>query len=126
MTGVDATTTFLYFKWEALHEREKPYVLYMDVPGDIPNRNYIVEPGPPELVRDIRPNLDEFTLDRHGFAVRKQALSVSEFTPEIVESVYLPSLEQLLRQTLGADCKILWFDWRVCTLKFFQFLIENY
>lgn len=113
MAAPNPVTTFLYFKWEPLHEREKPYVIYMDVPDGVPSRNFTLEPGPPETVHDIRPHVDDFTLDRHGFEIRRQPLGIDDFSPQAVESRYLPTLETLLREALGAECRIVWFDWRV-------------
>lgn len=76
MAAVNRLTRFNYFKWEPKFAHVKPYVLLMDKPAghvDFPETNFNVEAGPDEVVADMRGREAEFSLDWHGFAVRKSS-----------------------------------------------------
>jgi hypothetical protein len=85
-------------------------------------RNYTFEPPPgiprsniqPEShvvsIRNIRPVLDQVSLDREGFAVVKHHSNVQDFFNEDeVKAVYYPEAEALLKAATGAD-RVFIFD----------------
>ena len=109
----DVVGQFNYFQWQPKFESEKPYYLYTDPPPGHPNANFATAPGASEVIRDVRGKEHEFNLDDHGFAFATQKLPLENFTEEAIVSKYLPSLEVLIRNHLGQDCEIIWFDWRV-------------
>ncbi|KAJ5679286.1 7 alpha-cephem-methoxylase [Penicillium macrosclerotiorum] len=106
-------TRFNYFKWDPKFEFEKPYFMLMDTPEDFPQCNYDEEPGPIESVHDIRGQFERYNLDDNGFIARVQPLATTNFVDETVKSLYLPSLEKLLKDNIGSECELFWFDWRV-------------
>lgn len=111
---MDTTTRLWYLKWDDKFHTEKPYYLYIDPPKGLPVSNFTTSLGPVETVHDLRGREHEFNLDDHGFTVRHQQLPTGILNEDSIQNEYLPSLELLLRQTLGQQCEIIWFDWRVC------------
>lgn len=109
----DATGSFFYFKWSDLYLTEKPYVMFVDAPEGFPTTNYESEQGPREIVKNIRGYEGKFSLDSHGFAIRNHVLNMSATDEDTVQKIYLPSFEKLLKDEVGRDCTVLWFDWRV-------------
>ncbi|KAK7414061.1 hypothetical protein QQX98_007093 [Neonectria punicea] len=105
-------TRFSYFQWKAEFTKEKPYYLYIDAPKGVPVSNFSTAPGPQEVVHDIRENQDHFNLDDHGFMVMQQKFPLETINQQTVEEMYLPSLEVLLRDVVGQEAEIVWFDWR--------------
>lgn len=116
----DVTTQFSYFQWKDLYKKEKPYYLYIDHPEDMPRANFETSHGPVETVRNLRGLENQFNLDDNGFTVKHQQFSLEVINQETVTKQYLPSLEKLINETIGEDCEIVWFDWRVrpCPSKF--------
>ncbi|KAF4461082.1 7 alpha-cephem-methoxylase [Fusarium albosuccineum] len=108
----DTKAHFGYFEWSEKFDTEKPYYLYMDHPKGFPTTNFTTVPGPAELVHDLNQTTETFNLDDHGFMVSRQNLCVKEFNQDTVETHYLPSLEKLIRDAVGQDAEIVWFDWR--------------
>lgn len=110
---MSTTAKFQYFKWDRKFQLEKPYFMLMDCPDGFPQKNYESELGPKETVHDLRGQFENFNLDDNGFVATKQRLVTTEFDEETVNAIYLPSLEQLLKEVLGTECEFFWFDWRV-------------
>jgi hypothetical protein len=55
-------------------------------------------------IHDGRTILDQLTLDRQGFVLRRHETAVSNFfDPAEVRSIYYSEVEQLLRETTGAE-----------------------
>ncbi|KAK5991156.1 Fe(II)/2-oxoglutarate-dependent dioxygenase nvfI-like protein [Cladobotryum mycophilum] len=108
----DVTARFSYFQWQEKFDQEKPYYLYLDLPEGVPLYNFSTAPGPTESVFDLRHNANSFNLDDNGFMVMKQDFPLENIDQEAVENVYLPSLEILIRDAVGQDAEIVWFDWR--------------
>ncbi|KAK5653466.1 hypothetical protein OQA88_8952 [Cercophora sp. LCS_1] len=106
---------FNYIQWDDLFEEVKPYQLYMDVPKGFPTRNFTLKLGADETIRNIRGIEDQFNLDGNGFTVRRQELNVKSLDKDSIEEVYLPSLETMIRDIVGQDSEIIWFDWRTRT-----------
>jgi len=92
------TTTLHYLKRGA----EKPVRYVNDPPPGVPAWNGIDDPR--EIrIEDARGREDEFTLDKNGFQLVKTRSAVTDFySPEEVERVYYPEVEQLLKKALGA------------------------
>lgn len=123
MAAVNRLTRFNYFKWEPKFAHIKPYLLLMDKPAghvDFPETNFNVEAGPDEVVADMRGREAEFSLDRHGFAVRKsswplgvQLPLVGDDAEDLVQGRYLPAMQRVLVNEFGDGIETLFFDWRV-------------
>ncbi len=61
-------------------------------------------------IRDARPIADQFSLDRHGFALRRHTSAVVNFYDEDeVRTVYYPECEQLLQDVTGS-VRVVVFD----------------
>ena len=92
------TATLHYLKRGA----EKPVRYVSDPPPGVPAWNGIDDPRDIRI-EDARGREDEFTLDRNGFQLVQAPSSVTDFySPEEVERVYYPEVEQVLKKTLGA------------------------
>jgi hypothetical protein len=92
------TATLHYLKRGA----EKPARYISDPPPGVPAWNGIDDPRNIRI-EDARGRENEFTLDRNGFQLVKARSAVVDFySPEEVERVYYPEVEQLLKKTLGA------------------------
>jgi hypothetical protein len=88
---------------------DKPFVYAYDPPGGMPRRHGGSEPRV-VTIRNARPIAPRFSLDREGFALRRQATAVRAFyDDDEVRRVYYPEVEQLLRDVTGA-AKIVIFD----------------
>jgi hypothetical protein len=93
------TATLHYLKRGA----EKPVRYVSDPPSGVPAWNGIDDPRDIRI-EDARGREGEFTLDRNGFQLVKARSAVTDFySPEEVERVYYPEVEQLLKKTLGAS-----------------------
>jgi hypothetical protein len=92
------TTTLHYLKRGA----EKPVRYVSDPPSGVPSWNGIDDPR--EIrIEDARGQEEQFTLDRNGFQLVRSPSRVADFySPEEVERVYYPEVEQLLKKALGA------------------------
>ena len=81
---------------------EKPVRYVFDPPAGVPRWNGIDDPRQ-IVIADARGREGEFSLDRNGFQLLQAPSQVSDFyAPEVVERVYYPEVENLLRDTLGA------------------------
>ncbi|KAI1453720.1 putative 7 alpha-cephem-methoxylase [Annulohypoxylon moriforme] len=108
----DTLAQFSYFQWKDIYHKEKPYYLYIDPPEGVPVANFSTAPGPNEVVHNLRGVEDRFNLDDNGFTVKHQEFCLETIDEDAVKKFYLPSLETLLRELLGSDAEIFWFDWR--------------
>jgi hypothetical protein len=55
-------------------------------------------------IRDARPHLADFSLDRSGFTLLRHASAVTDFAdPAQLDSVYAAEVAELVRQATGAD-----------------------
>jgi hypothetical protein len=102
-----------YLKWQDLFISEKPYEVFMDVPGGLPTSNFEVQPAPEQNIYNLRGYESEFNLDTHAFSVRSSPLGVAKFDKKTVEQEYLPEVEKLLRREVDDATQNLFFDWRV-------------
>ena len=108
-----------------LYETEKPFQIFTNIPPEAPDQrttNLVFEDHAVQIT-DIR-SLPEkvlkrdFTLDQKGFMYEKHKTKMKreDFEDrEMVERVYLPEVEDLIRKELkGREVgKVFIFDWRV-------------
>ncbi|HZS81711.1 MAG TPA: CmcJ/NvfI family oxidoreductase [Stellaceae bacterium] len=88
---------------------DKPFVYAYTPPPGIPERSGESE-ARRVAIADGRPFIGRFSLDREGFALRRQATRVVDFYDEAeVKSVYYPEVEALVRAATGAG-EIVIFD----------------
>ncbi|KAB8360852.1 hypothetical protein FH972_024586 [Carpinus fangiana] len=104
----DEIAKLLFLDWQDLYQKEKPYQIIMsEQPGQVEFRdtNLVFKESPDILISDLRGREDDFSLDQHGFAIRKHASKTTSFTTiEEIETDYLPEVEQLLRREVtGVD-----------------------
>ncbi|KAK1831672.1 putative 7 alpha-cephem-methoxylase [Podospora conica] len=113
MVAINPLTSFNYFKWESKFAHVKPYVLLLNnlKPAgheDFPETNFDTEEGPEEIVTDMRDREAEFSLDAHGFAVRKSCLPLGvELLVDDAEGL------RMLKDELRDAIEIFFFDWRM-------------
>lgn len=119
----DEVITFQYIVWQDLYLKEKPFQLFLDIPSDAPDqRKTNIEFEHKEVVvQDIRANEETFSLDSHGFMVRRSGTlsSLVDMTTTSVESIYLPAVEEFLRAEVEGVDRVFFFDWRVGSLLHF-------
>jgi len=117
----DVFTTFSYLQWQDLYTTEKPYQILIDLPGgteETQRTNLVFCDGPTEHVSDVTGRESSFTLDRSGFTFLKDALPIrpSEFNSRtIVECLYLPACERIIRRALGDVDEVVFYNWRTRT-----------
>jgi hypothetical protein len=120
MSGIrDETTTLNYAKWLPLYEKEVPYQILSEFPGEYMKTNLTFGPAPTaETIHDIRGRESEFSLDCHGFQVCRQETELTNWTDKnAVETKYFAEMEQLLRRELKDVDEVFFYDWRVrCSL----------
>lgn len=107
------TTRLRYIEWNELFKTEKPYEIISHVSAGAPACNFSLDFGPEETVHDIRGQESDFNLDTHGFQVRTHIPPPDSFEKDMIEKVYLPSLEKLLKDMFGTGTEVCLFDWRV-------------
>jgi len=67
------------------------------------------------FIRNARPLADRASFDSLGFALRRHASTVADFTDRAqIEGVYLPEMECFLKELTGAD-KVIPFAWMMRT-----------
>ncbi|KAK3687875.1 hypothetical protein B0T22DRAFT_375046 [Podospora appendiculata] len=101
-----------YIQWKEDFKTEKPYEVISDMPEGHKRRNFTLEAGPEEVIRDVRGSEAAFNLDDNGFEVRRHEMAIRSFDPNTIESHYLPSIMSLLQEIdPGAEVHV--FDWRL-------------
>jgi hypothetical protein len=79
-------------------------------PNNIRRRRTGTQELKPMEVRDGRPMVREFDLEKNGFILVEHKTRVADFfDPEQLESVYYPEVERLIRETSGAS-RVVLFD----------------
>ncbi|KAF2265187.1 hypothetical protein CC78DRAFT_600337 [Lojkania enalia] len=104
-----------FVKWQELHLKEKPFMLFIDLPADAPDqrKTNLVFETQHVSVKDIRGEQKTFTLNENGFMYTALEGFEDLTTKEEVESQYLPAIEELLkREVEGADKVFIW-HWRM-------------
>ncbi|CAO2647164.1 Nn.00g080860.m01.CDS01 [Neocucurbitaria sp. VM-36] len=102
-----------YFKWKELYDKEKPYILLMDVPDDFPSCNFEFEDGRPEQISDLRGQEAKFTLEDNAFKVVRFSTNQSVWDRASVEKEYFPKIEGLIRSEIPHVTDVFMFDWRL-------------
>jgi hypothetical protein len=88
---------------------EKPYSYTYSPPPGVAQTNRRVEPQAASI-RDARFIMDQLSLDRHGFALKRHESEVSDFyNDDEVRAVYYPECERLLKDATGA-ARVVVFD----------------
>jgi hypothetical protein len=121
-TATMASTTkavFEYLEWSDLFNHEKPFQVLIDIPSNAPDQrraNCSFSEGEEELVEDVRDNVNQFSLDKHGFTyiTHRTQLQGADFKDrKKVEELYLPECEDIIRQTLEDVDQVHFFNWLV-------------
>ncbi|PVH82023.1 hypothetical protein DL98DRAFT_587032 [Cadophora sp. DSE1049] len=118
-----------YLTRDPKYEREKPYEVYYDTRGTIPDTN-MVNDVQPVLIRNFRPFQNSESLMVHGFSLQKIdcALTASEFRDDDkVKHIYYPVIETLLRRTYpkAAEIRVLEHETRKRHTKFPAVIAED-
>lgn len=115
----DELAQLMYLDWQDLYNRERPFQVFCaEVPagdGDLRTSNLAFKTGPQEVIHDVRGREESFSLDQHGFAFKKHGTWLTEKTlsQEAVENVYLPEMEQFIKNNVDDVDRVVFFDWRV-------------
>lgn len=81
---------------------------------NVRSSNLVFEAGDEEVIHDARQNMTRFSLDHQGFMFRKFATALESFQDrDDIENIYLPEVEELLRQELDSVDRVFVFDWRI-------------
>ncbi|KAF2235632.1 hypothetical protein EV356DRAFT_514155 [Viridothelium virens] len=99
------TASMVFLKRDSWPSNEKPYVLLYPPSDDLSQSNYTDEPVDDIPIHDMRPLIDELSLDREGFMVGKldSRLSYTDFANETkLRSVYADEVRRYLLNLLGA------------------------
>jgi len=111
------STTFTYLQWQELYNKEKPFEVFAKIPGDAKDQrwtNQVFKNGPLENVEDVRGNEAAYTLDKHGFAFRRNISSLVDFDDhDAVERIYFPEMEALILREVEDAKKVFIFNWEV-------------
>jgi hypothetical protein len=94
-----------FLKRDALYDLEKPYTIRYALPDGTPRTNSQHEERHGLLIRNIRPQLQRFSLESHGFTVVKMesAMTYQDFESEDrIINTYLAEVARKLRETLKA------------------------
>lgn len=117
---LDETANFLYMKRIALHETEPGFQIFHDIPADAPDQrltNVVWESGGDEHVSDIRGREADFSLVREGFTIVRHPTKVRDWeNDDIINSIYLPELHELMRREVEDADRIVFFDWAVSNI----------
>jgi len=107
-----------YLKRLEIYQTEKPFQLFIPVDENAPDprsSNLEFETKKQTFV-DIRENLDDFSLDSHGFEVgmHPTALTLADFhNRDTVESLYFDEVKEILTTVESGYDEVFIFDYRV-------------
>ncbi|KAK4222456.1 putative 7 alpha-cephem-methoxylase [Podospora fimiseda] len=103
-----------YFQWKDIFDLEKPYEIISQAPAGITQSNFSLALGAEETIHDLRGQEKDFNLDTHGFQILRHLLVNNIKSEESwIEQEYLPSVDKLLKETLGDGAETFMFDWRL-------------
>jgi hypothetical protein len=113
----DESAKFQYAKALQLYQTEKPFVIVSDLEmkdADDRKTNLELEYGDTQLIRDIRNQTKQYSLDANGFCVCIHDWSMEDwYDGSAVQSQYFSEVNALLRREIHGITKIKIFDWRV-------------
>lgn len=118
MSSGDVTASLNYLQKLDIYQHEKPFEIMMDIPSDAKNQrqhNTKFE-AREQTIRDIRELKYQFTLDKHGFMVREFRSTLDRLgriDGTMVEGVYKPEVESLIREQVSDVDQVFFFEWRV-------------
>ncbi|CAI7622492.1 unnamed protein product [Penicillium glandicola] len=115
MSGLgNQTVTLNYAKWLPIYEKETPYQILSEFPGNYKKTNLEFSHAPiEETIHDIRGSEDEFKIDSVGFQVCHQKTIIQTWTDKsVIETLYYAEMEQLLRRELEEVDEVVFYDWR--------------
>ncbi|KAJ9650774.1 hypothetical protein H2198_009929 [Neophaeococcomyces mojaviensis] len=112
---MDQTAIFTYLDWQEFYHYEKPFQVFSAISNDSSSTsNLRFKDGLPEIVHDVRGQEYEFNLNINGFAFSRHAFQAAWFTnASNIVNLYLPQMEQLLRQNIQDIDRVYFFDWRI-------------
>jgi len=112
----DELHSLRYGIWDDRFKSEKPYVVISDLP-DLPEdkrSNISFMSAPEEVIRDIRGREKDFNLDDNGFVfLNHQFPDFDVFDGDLIEKLYQPEVEKLLRSKIDGVDRVIFFDYRV-------------
>ncbi|PVH88849.1 methyltransferase CmcJ [Cadophora sp. DSE1049] len=111
-----STVSLKFLDWQPLYEEEKPFQIFINIPPDAADQrstNLVFEDVNVEI-QDVRGALNNaLDLDSSGFQFEKHHTAVTDFTNrEVVDSLYLPEIEALIREKVSGVDRVFFFDWR--------------
>ena len=113
----DRQVAFEYLEWQDLYEEEKPFEVFIQIPDGLPDArptNLVFNKVCTQLVKDIRGNESEYTLNEQGFQVVKVPTAFKDFyNRDSVEQHYKAECAQLLMDNLEGVDRLYFFNWRV-------------
>ncbi|KAH9212213.1 methyltransferase CmcJ [Leptodontidium sp. 2 PMI_412] len=118
MSSGDVTASLNYLQKLDIYQHEKPFEIMMDIPSDAKNQrqhNTKFE-AREQTIRDIRELKYQFTLDKHGFMVREFRSTLDRLgriDGTMVEGVYKPEVESLIREQVSDVDQVFFFEWRL-------------
>ncbi|MCJ1467360.1 hypothetical protein MMC07_005984 [Pseudocyphellaria aurata] len=116
MTTRTITTSLNFLQWQKLYEEEKPFQIFINIPGDAEdqrNTNLVFQ-NVSLNIHDVRGYSDEFSLDKNGFMYREHTTKMTSFQDrKAVGDNYLPEIEALLKREMEGADRIFFFDWRL-------------
>ncbi|KAH7358810.1 methyltransferase CmcJ [Plectosphaerella cucumerina] len=113
------TAEINYIRPLPIYEIEKPFQILFDIPPDVPDQRMtnVEFETRNQSFADIRPRLADFTLDKNGFEICHESLTLTSAEladQQVIRDRYLPEVEKILRKHVqdGFD-KVHFFDWRL-------------
>lgn len=109
--------TLKFLDWQELYETEKPFQIFINIPDEAEDKrtSNLVFEDVETAVHDVRGREKDFDLDKNGFRFLRHSSSLDDFhNKELIEKIYLPEVEALLRKEVEGVDKVFFFDWRVC------------
>lgn len=103
-----------YIQWDEAFNAIKPYELFAYSLPNLPRQNFKIKPEPKETMHDIRGHEKQFSLQEHGFSVRRHVLELASFDEVTVENQYFPQIKKLIQEEVEDVDEIFFFNWGVC------------
>ncbi|KAK7419776.1 hypothetical protein QQX98_003148 [Neonectria punicea] len=110
----DETAILNYAKRLSIYDKEVPYQILSDFPGEYKKSNVEFGPAPvAETIHDIRGRESDFKADSHGFQVCRQETKVQDWiSKDVIETQYYAEMDRLLKNELEGVDETFFYDWR--------------
>ncbi|KAH8746035.1 methyltransferase CmcJ [Hyaloscypha finlandica] len=108
--------TLKFLDWQELYETEKPFQIFINIPDEPEDKrtSNLVFEDVEVAVHDVRGREKDFDLDANGFRFLKHSSILDDFhSKALIEDIYLPEVEALLRKEVEDVDKVFFFDWRL-------------